>query len=49
MSQPSVSVHIKLLEEFLGVSLFDRNKNSVTLTDAGKLFMEKADNTPSTI
>ena len=44
MSQPSVTVHIKLLEEFLGVSLFDRNKNSVTLTDAGKLFIGKADN-----
>lgn len=44
MSQPSVTVHIKLLEEFLGVSLFDRNKNHVTLTDAGKLFIGKANN-----
>ncbi|PUB08419.1 LysR family transcriptional regulator [Paenisporosarcina sp. OV554] len=44
MSQPSVTVHIKLLEDFLGVSLFDRNKNSVTLTDAGKLFIQKAEN-----
>ena len=44
MSQPSVTVHIKLLEDFLGISLFDRNNNRVTLTDAGKLFIEKADN-----
>ena len=44
MSQPSVTVHIKLLEEFLGVSLFNRTKNCVTLTDAGKLFIGKADN-----
>jgi LysR family transcriptional repressor of citA len=44
MSQPSVTVHIKLLEDFLGIPLFDRNKNRVTLTDAGKLFIEKADN-----
>lgn len=43
MSQPSVSVHIKLLEEFLGISLFDRHKNRVTLTDAGKLYEKNAD------
>ncbi|WP_019414264.1 LysR family transcriptional regulator [Paenisporosarcina sp. TG20] len=44
MSQPSVTVHIKLLEEYLGISLFERNKNRVTLTEAGKVFIEKADN-----
>ncbi|WP_075619490.1 LysR family transcriptional regulator [Paenisporosarcina indica] len=43
MSQPSVTVHIKLLEEFLGIALFERIKNRVSLTDAGKLYVEKAD------
>ncbi|QTD41160.1 LysR family transcriptional regulator [Sporosarcina sp. Te-1] len=38
LSQPSVTVHIRLLEEHLGLQLFDRLKNRVTLTDAGKLF-----------
>jgi LysR family transcriptional repressor of citA len=43
MSQPSVSVHIRLLEEYLGIPLFERNKNRVTLTDAGKIFVDKAE------
>jgi LysR family transcriptional regulator, repressor for citA len=43
MSQPGVTVHIKLLENFLGIALFERNNNRVTLTDAGKLYEEKAD------
>ncbi|MBB4823600.1 LysR family transcriptional repressor of citA [Sporosarcina luteola] len=38
LSQPSVTVHIRLLEDYLGLQLFDRLKNRVTLTDAGKLF-----------
>lgn len=42
MSQPSVTVHIKLLESYLGIPLFERNKNRVTLTDAGKLYVEEA-------
>lgn len=43
MSQPSVTVHIRLLEESLGVVLFQRNKNRVTLTEEGKLFKEEAE------
>lgn len=43
MSQPSVSVHIRLLEESLGIALFERYKNRVTLTDAGKIFVDKAE------
>ena len=42
LSQPSVTVHIKLLEEYLGVQLFDRINNRVTLTDAGRLFYAEA-------
>lgn len=43
MSQPSVTVHIRLLEESLGVALFQRVKNRVLLTDEGKLFKGEAD------
>lgn len=43
MSQPSVTVHIRLLEESLGVVLFQRSKNRVSLTEEGKLFKEEAD------
>ncbi|MEH7222863.1 LysR family transcriptional regulator [Bacillus sp. JJ1566] len=42
ISQPSVTVHIRLLEEYLGTKLFDRMKNRVTLTDTGKLFYIEA-------
>ncbi|MFX3672878.1 MAG: LysR family transcriptional regulator [Paenisporosarcina sp.] len=42
LSQPSVTVHIKLLEEFLGIPLFERNNNRVTLTEAGKLYVGEA-------
>ncbi|WP_253271155.1 LysR family transcriptional regulator [Sporosarcina sp. D27] len=38
VSQPSVTVHIRLLEEHLGIKLFDRINNRVSLTDAGRLF-----------
>ena len=41
MSQPSVTVHIKLLEEHIGIQLFERNKNRVTLTPEGKFFYRK--------
>lgn len=43
MSQPSVTVHIRLLEESLGVVLFQRNKNRVSLTEEGKLFKKETD------
>jgi LysR family transcriptional repressor of citA len=42
MSQPSVTVHIKLLEEYLGVSLFERTNKRVHLTEAGKMFYIEA-------
>ncbi len=43
MSQPNVTVHIKLLEESLGIQLFKREKNKVILTDAGKRFELEAE------
>jgi len=43
ISQPSVSVRIKSLEEELGVVLFDRSKaREPVLTDAGKIFLDYA-------
>lgn len=38
VSQPSVSMSIKLLEEKLGCSLFIRSAKGVTLTNEGKVF-----------
>ncbi|WKA58750.1 LysR family transcriptional regulator [Planococcus shenhongbingii] len=42
MSQPSVTVHIRLLEESLGLLLFKREKNRVALTEEGRHFYGKA-------
>ncbi|MCK1998703.1 LysR family transcriptional regulator [Psychrobacillus psychrodurans] len=42
MSQPSVTVHIRLLEEHLGSTLFDRQNNRVTLSEAGRYFLPEA-------
>ena len=36
VSQPTLSIAIKKLEEELGVSLFDRSSNEVITTEAGK-------------
>ena len=42
MSQPSVTVHIRLLEESLGIFLFKREKNRVSLSEEGRYFYQKA-------
>lgn len=42
VSQPSVTVHIKLLEEYLGTPLFDRLNNRVSLSAAGNFFLPEA-------
>ena len=38
LTQPALSRQVKDLEDELGVRLFVRGKNAVTLTDAGELF-----------
>lgn len=42
MSQPTVSIQIKLLEETFGAQLFERDRQSVRLTPAGVAFREHA-------
>lgn len=41
-SQPSVSAHIKALEQELDLQLFERTKKGMTLTDQGELMLGKA-------
>ena len=43
ISQPSLSRSIAVLEEELGIILFERKGRTVTLTKYGKLFLEHAD------
>lgn len=40
VSQPAVSKQVSLLEEELGLTLFDRTRQGVFLTEAGRLFNE---------
>lgn len=42
ISQPAVSQHIRELEGLYGVQLFERSKNSVTLTKQGEVFYSYA-------
>ena len=41
ISQPTLTMYLNRLEESLGVQLFDRRKNPVLLTPAGKHYVEK--------
>src|SRR5258706_13212845 len=43
LSQPAISGHIKVLEEQLGVSLFDRTSSGMTLTPSGKQLLTDAE------
>lgn len=40
ISQPAVSKQVAILEDSLGVSLFDRSPSGLALTDAGQLFYD---------
>ncbi|QEQ95382.1 hydrogen peroxide-inducible genes activator [Neptunomonas concharum] len=44
VSQPTLSIAVKKLEDELGVALFERSKNSVRLTDVGQRVVDQAQN-----
>lgn len=44
VTQPTLSMQIKKLEEFLGVKIFDRSKQPVIPTDVGALIIHQARN-----
>jgi len=44
ITQPSITVAIKKLEEELGVSLLERSKKKVALTIEGEIFLQRVDN-----
>jgi DNA-binding transcriptional LysR family regulator len=48
LSQPTLTFQIKSLEDSLGVKLFERNRQRVSLTDAGFAFREYAANMVAT-
>ncbi|MBM7694215.1 DNA-binding transcriptional LysR family regulator [Peribacillus deserti] len=43
LSQPTISVHIKLLEKSLGLVLFERSGRRVLLTEEGRRFLPHAE------
>ncbi len=47
LTQPAVSIQIKALEEDLGVQLFNRTGAHITLTDAGRLLLNYAEQVKS--
>jgi DNA-binding transcriptional LysR family regulator len=44
ISQSTVSQHIRELEEYLGIRLFERNRRNVSLTVAGETLLEHSQN-----
>ncbi len=49
VSQPSLSVQIKQLEQEIGTELFFRTKRHVSLTRAGEVFLQSANEVLSTL
>ena len=45
VSQPTLSVAVKKLEEELGVTIFERHQHDVTITPVGKRILEQAQHT----
>lgn len=43
LSQPSLSKQLKMLENRVGILLVNRNKNNISLTEAGQLFLQYAE------
>lgn len=41
ISQPALTIYLNRLESELGVKLFDRTKNPIQLTDAGRYYLEE--------
>ena len=43
LAQPSLSQQISKMEASIGAQLFDRNRNQLDLTDAGKFLLRKSE------
>jgi DNA-binding transcriptional LysR family regulator len=43
ISQPSITISIRKLEDELGLPLFDRSQRKITLTDQGHVFLQRAE------
>lgn len=42
VTQPTLSMQVKKLEEEIGITLFDRSRQPVTVTDAGRIFLDQS-------
>lgn len=42
VTQPTLSMQVKKLEDEIGITIFDRSRQPVTVTDAGKIFLDQA-------
>lgn len=42
LTQPALSKYLKKLESELGIEIFDRSTNPISLTDAGERYVEAA-------
>ena len=42
ISQPQLTKNIQELEDMLGIRLFDRDRKTVTLNDAGRAYLQQA-------